>query len=206
MELRWGHLFDMIIINNDTQRAYQQLLNEVNSLEREPQWVPAHWLKHTQRELNGVAYIATFKLKRLDDDQPTHRCITNTTGNVADATLASDHIMVSIDMCFTFYCFVSQTYFIGEGFVSKLQTVHFEGRLLLDRTKVYKSAMCSRIVWKVIGNETYLELDVFFVLRKSLQTFLCESLTYEVAMFVSHISNACDVKFLCKFCFFLFII
>ncbi|CAB3228242.1 unnamed protein product [Arctia plantaginis] len=25
MELRWGHLFDMIIINNDTQRAYQQL-------------------------------------------------------------------------------------------------------------------------------------------------------------------------------------
>ncbi|XP_045451943.1 uncharacterized protein LOC123660970 [Melitaea cinxia] len=45
MELRWGHLFDMIIINNDTQRAYQQLLTEVNSLEREPQWVPAHWLK-----------------------------------------------------------------------------------------------------------------------------------------------------------------
>ncbi|CAH2041729.1 unnamed protein product, partial [Iphiclides podalirius] len=37
MELRWGHLFDMIIINNDTQRAYQQLLNEINSLEREPQ-------------------------------------------------------------------------------------------------------------------------------------------------------------------------
>ncbi|XP_026330889.1 MAGUK p55 subfamily member 5-A isoform X2 [Hyposmocoma kahamanoa] len=47
MEVRWGHLFDMIIINNDTQRAYQQLLNEINSLEREPQWVPAHWLKHT---------------------------------------------------------------------------------------------------------------------------------------------------------------
>ncbi|XP_048483340.1 protein PALS1 isoform X1 [Plutella xylostella] len=47
MEVRWGHLFDMIIINNDTQRAYQQLLNEINSLEREPQWVPAHWLKQT---------------------------------------------------------------------------------------------------------------------------------------------------------------
>lgn len=47
MELRWGHLFDMIIINNDTQRAYTQLLNEINSLEREPQWVPAHWLKQT---------------------------------------------------------------------------------------------------------------------------------------------------------------
>ncbi|XP_046801906.1 luciferin 4-monooxygenase-like [Lucilia cuprina] len=43
MEARWGHLFDMIIINNDTERAYHQLLAEINSLEREPQWVPASW-------------------------------------------------------------------------------------------------------------------------------------------------------------------
>uniref|UniRef100_A0A336MLQ9 CSON003436 protein n=2 Tax=Culicoides sonorensis TaxID=179676 RepID=A0A336MLQ9_CULSO len=46
MEARWGHLFDMIIINNDTERAYHQLLAEINSLEREPQWVPANWLQH----------------------------------------------------------------------------------------------------------------------------------------------------------------
>ncbi|XP_054261878.1 protein PALS1-like isoform X2 [Macrosteles quadrilineatus] len=45
MEDKYGHLFDMIIINNDTERAYHQLLNEINSLEREPQWVPASWLK-----------------------------------------------------------------------------------------------------------------------------------------------------------------
>uniref|UniRef100_A0A1B6FIQ7 MAGUK p55 subfamily member 5 n=1 Tax=Cuerna arida TaxID=1464854 RepID=A0A1B6FIQ7_9HEMI len=45
MEDKYGHLFDMIIINNDTERAYHQLLNEINSLEREPQWVPAAWLK-----------------------------------------------------------------------------------------------------------------------------------------------------------------
>lgn len=44
MEARWGHLFDMIIINNDTERAYHQLLAEINSLEREPQWVPASWV------------------------------------------------------------------------------------------------------------------------------------------------------------------
>ncbi|XP_058454995.1 uncharacterized protein LOC131432624 isoform X2 [Malaya genurostris] len=44
MEARWGHLFDMIIINNDTERAYHQLLAEINSLEREPQWVPSSWL------------------------------------------------------------------------------------------------------------------------------------------------------------------
>lgn len=44
MEARWGHLFDVIIINNDTERAYHKLLTEINSLEREPQWVPAKWL------------------------------------------------------------------------------------------------------------------------------------------------------------------
>lgn len=43
MEARWGHLFDVIIINNDTERAYHKLLTEINSLEREPQWVPAKW-------------------------------------------------------------------------------------------------------------------------------------------------------------------
>ncbi|KAL5275154.1 MPP5 family protein [Megaselia abdita] len=51
MEARWGHLFDMIIINNDTERAYEQLMNEINLLEREPQWVPASWvLNNPNRE------------------------------------------------------------------------------------------------------------------------------------------------------------
>ncbi|KAK2578480.1 hypothetical protein KPH14_011648 [Odynerus spinipes] len=45
MEDKYGHLFDMIIINNDTDRAYNQLLTEINSLEREPQWVPASWIQ-----------------------------------------------------------------------------------------------------------------------------------------------------------------
>ncbi|XP_058792463.1 protein PALS1 isoform X11 [Phymastichus coffea] len=45
MEDKYGHLFDMIIINNDTDRAYNQLLSEINSLEREPQWVPASWVQ-----------------------------------------------------------------------------------------------------------------------------------------------------------------
>ena len=49
MEARWGHLFDMIIINNDTERAYEQLMNEINLLEREPQWVPASWV-HNSRD------------------------------------------------------------------------------------------------------------------------------------------------------------
>ncbi|KAL1139201.1 hypothetical protein AAG570_009260 [Ranatra chinensis] len=45
MEDKYGHYFDMIINNNDTERAYHQLLNEINILEREPQWVPAAWVK-----------------------------------------------------------------------------------------------------------------------------------------------------------------
>lgn len=45
MEDKYGHLFDMLILNNDTDRAYNQLLTEINSLEREPQWVPASWIQ-----------------------------------------------------------------------------------------------------------------------------------------------------------------
>ncbi|CAH2090078.1 unnamed protein product [Euphydryas editha] len=40
-------LRDVDLKPNRVFRAYQQLLNEINSLEREPQWVPAHWLKQT---------------------------------------------------------------------------------------------------------------------------------------------------------------
>jgi len=34
----------MIIIYSDPDRAYQSLVEEINLLEREPQWVPASWL------------------------------------------------------------------------------------------------------------------------------------------------------------------
>ncbi|XP_023337454.1 MAGUK p55 subfamily member 5 [Eurytemora carolleeae] len=45
MEERYGHYFDMIIIYSDPDRAYQSLVEEINLLEREPQWVPGSWLK-----------------------------------------------------------------------------------------------------------------------------------------------------------------
>merc|ERR1719282_1799967 len=44
MEETYGHYFDMVIIYSDPERAYQQLLSAITSLEREPQWVPAAWL------------------------------------------------------------------------------------------------------------------------------------------------------------------
>jgi len=45
MEERYGQYFDLIIIYSDPDRAYASLLEEINLLEREPQWVPAAWLK-----------------------------------------------------------------------------------------------------------------------------------------------------------------
>lgn len=44
MEENYGHYFDLVIVNSDLERAYNQLLHEINILEREPQWVPAAWL------------------------------------------------------------------------------------------------------------------------------------------------------------------
>jgi len=44
MEDVYGHYFDMIIVNQDLDRAYDELLSEINRLELEPQWVPIAWL------------------------------------------------------------------------------------------------------------------------------------------------------------------
>nr|BBD75286.1 stardust2 protein [Parasteatoda tepidariorum] len=44
MEENFGHYFDMVIINSDTDKAFNELLKEINTLEREPQWVPRSWL------------------------------------------------------------------------------------------------------------------------------------------------------------------
>ena len=49
MEDVYGHYFDMVIIYSDPERAYQELLREINLLEREPQWVPAAWLDRIPR-------------------------------------------------------------------------------------------------------------------------------------------------------------
>ncbi len=44
MEATYGHYFDMVIVYSDPERAYQELLRQINTLEREPQWVSAAWL------------------------------------------------------------------------------------------------------------------------------------------------------------------
>jgi len=44
MENDHGHLFDFIIVNQDLDRAYDELLGEINRLEVEPQWIPTSWI------------------------------------------------------------------------------------------------------------------------------------------------------------------
>jgi len=45
IETRFGHYFDIILSITDIDRAYQELLREINALEREPQWIPSIWNK-----------------------------------------------------------------------------------------------------------------------------------------------------------------
>lgn len=45
MEAKYGHYFDMVLSITDIDRAFNELLRDVNALEREPQWIPKVWLK-----------------------------------------------------------------------------------------------------------------------------------------------------------------
>ena len=44
MEEHYGHHFDSVIPFDDVDYVYEQLMYEINLLEREPQWVPAAWV------------------------------------------------------------------------------------------------------------------------------------------------------------------
>ena len=45
MEENYGHYFDSVIPFDDVDYVFQQLMYEINLLEREPQWVPARWVR-----------------------------------------------------------------------------------------------------------------------------------------------------------------
>ncbi|XP_070576726.1 protein PALS1-like isoform X1 [Ptychodera flava] len=44
MEDTHGHYFDYVLINSDQERAYNELINEINRIQVEPTWVPLSWL------------------------------------------------------------------------------------------------------------------------------------------------------------------
>lgn len=43
IESRYGHYFDMILTVTDIERAFVELLREINALEKEDQWIPIEW-------------------------------------------------------------------------------------------------------------------------------------------------------------------
>ncbi|XP_054724935.1 protein PALS1-like isoform X2 [Uloborus diversus] len=45
MEEFYGHYFDLVLINVDLEKTYSELLHEISVIEREPQWVPAGWIR-----------------------------------------------------------------------------------------------------------------------------------------------------------------
>ncbi|XP_076463410.1 protein PALS1-like [Babylonia areolata] len=44
MEEAYGHFFDYVLVNMDLDRSYHELLQEINRIETEPQWVPVAWM------------------------------------------------------------------------------------------------------------------------------------------------------------------
>ena len=45
IETKFGHYFDYILVMNDIDKAYHELLKEINALEKERQWIPKLWMK-----------------------------------------------------------------------------------------------------------------------------------------------------------------
>ena len=45
MEDRFGHMFDYILVNQDMDKAFDELVTEINRIEVEPQWVPIEWTR-----------------------------------------------------------------------------------------------------------------------------------------------------------------
>jgi MAGUK p55 subfamily protein 5 len=44
MEEMYGHYFDYILVNMELDRSVEELMEEINRIEREPQWVPITWV------------------------------------------------------------------------------------------------------------------------------------------------------------------
>ena len=43
MDINYGHYFDHQIINQNFEKAFDELLQVANFIETQPQWVPVSW-------------------------------------------------------------------------------------------------------------------------------------------------------------------
>ena len=44
IERKYGHYFDLTIVNDDLQDAYDRLYTAAYLVAKEPQWIPVNWL------------------------------------------------------------------------------------------------------------------------------------------------------------------
>ena len=84
---------------SDPDRAYQQLLDEINLLEREPQWVPAAWLR---KEQTHSFYWAP---STLDPPHPFSTLLllksTETTNPQSLRSSSPSHLFVGFELLFS---------------------------------------------------------------------------------------------------------
>lgn len=45
LDAKYGHLFDYILTNGNIEFAFKELLDVINRLEKDPQWVPLQWVR-----------------------------------------------------------------------------------------------------------------------------------------------------------------
>ena len=43
MDINYGHYFDHQIVNQNFEKAFEELLQVANFIETQPQWVPVSW-------------------------------------------------------------------------------------------------------------------------------------------------------------------
>lgn len=44
IERTYRHLFDDIVVIDNMQASFEKILDKIENLEKEPQWVPARWV------------------------------------------------------------------------------------------------------------------------------------------------------------------
>jgi len=47
LEESYGKFFDLMVVNKDTEEAYERIIEAVERLEKEAQWVPLDWIQKT---------------------------------------------------------------------------------------------------------------------------------------------------------------
>ena len=45
LEFWYGHWFDLTVVNDDLNTAFEQVMRAIHRLDQDAQWVPASWVQ-----------------------------------------------------------------------------------------------------------------------------------------------------------------